>query len=138
MAWLKTKLQYAREQGLNVYITGHVPPNTSNWMPTCYYAFATLVTDYRDVIQGQFYGHMNIDHFYFPINSGDPVFLPRMRPRKKISKHEVSSQKVPSWLLDYFQNLLVHYKYMSKFEDALPFPILVRLILYAYSRSHPR
>ncbi|KAJ9481713.1 hypothetical protein VN97_g11752 [Penicillium thymicola] len=46
---------------------GHVPPARSsekkNWDETCWQKYMLWMYQYRDVVVGSFYGHMNIDHF---------------------------------------------------------------------------
>lgn len=52
---------------MKVIISGHVPParagEKSAWDETCWQKYALWVRQYRDVIIGSLYGHMNIDHF---------------------------------------------------------------------------
>ncbi|KAJ3087300.1 Endopolyphosphatase [Quaeritorhiza haematococci] len=67
LKWLEESvLKPARKRGVSVYLEGHVPPNVLNFYQQCYIWFATLATEYNDVVLAQFYGHMNIDHFFFP------------------------------------------------------------------------
>ncbi|KAI8925401.1 hypothetical protein BC831DRAFT_415076 [Entophlyctis helioformis] len=66
LSWLETSVLIpARNRNIGVYISGHIPPNVVNYGTGCYTEFSRLSVKYRDVIQGQFYGHMNIDHFFF-------------------------------------------------------------------------
>ncbi|TPX63730.1 hypothetical protein SpCBS45565_g06423 [Spizellomyces sp. 'palustris'] len=66
LQWLANVLNAARQDRKAVYVAGHVPPTPINFYPNCYERFSKLMIDYTDVVTGQFYGHMNIDHFFFP------------------------------------------------------------------------
>ncbi|KAF1816997.1 Endopolyphosphatase [Eremomyces bilateralis CBS 781.70] len=65
--WLRIQLQFLRERGMKAIITGHVPPARTegkmSWEETCWQKYALWMRQYRDVIVGSMYGHMNIDHF---------------------------------------------------------------------------
>jgi len=65
--WLRIQLQFARERGMKAMIIGHVPPartyGKSSWDETCWQKYTLWQRQYRDVIVGNFYGHMNYDHF---------------------------------------------------------------------------
>jgi endopolyphosphatase len=65
--WLRIQLQFLRERGMKVILTGHVPPartdSKSLWDETCWQKYTLWLQQYRDIIVGGLYGHMNIDHF---------------------------------------------------------------------------
>lgn len=65
--WLRIQLQFLRERGMKAIISGHVPPartqNKLSWDETCWHKYALWMQQYRDVVVGSIYGHMNIDHF---------------------------------------------------------------------------
>ena len=67
MEWLRIQLQFMRERGLKAILTGHVPParteNKQLWDETCWQKYTLWLQQFRDVVVGGFYGHMNIDHF---------------------------------------------------------------------------
>jgi len=67
MEWLRIKLQQLRERGMKAILTGHVPParteNKASWDETCWQKYTLWMQQYRDVIVGSVYGHMNMDHF---------------------------------------------------------------------------
>ena len=67
MNWLRVQLGFMRQRGLKVILIGHVPPartdSKSNWDETCWQKYVLWLRQYRDIIVGAFYGHMNIDHF---------------------------------------------------------------------------
>ena len=67
MEWLRIQLQILRERGLKVILMGHVPPartdSKESWDETCWQKFSLWQRQYRDIIVGNMFGHMNIDHF---------------------------------------------------------------------------
>ena len=52
---------------MKAILMGHVPPartdNKLSWDETCWQKYSLWMQQYRDVIVGSLYGHMNIDHF---------------------------------------------------------------------------
>lgn len=65
MKWLNDVLKLARERGMKVYLTGHVAPRARAYTITCYKRYGRLSLKYQDVILGHYYGHSNMDHFFF-------------------------------------------------------------------------
>ncbi|KAG7422300.1 hypothetical protein LZL87_001509 [Fusarium oxysporum] len=69
MEWLSVQLQRLRERGMKAILIGHVPPartkNKQNWDETCWQKYTLWLKQFRDVVTGSLYGHMNIDHFLF-------------------------------------------------------------------------
>lgn len=67
MDWLRIQLEFLRQRGMKAILTGHVPPARSSdktsWDETCWQKYALWMRQYRDVVVGSLYGHMNIDHF---------------------------------------------------------------------------
>jgi endopolyphosphatase len=67
MEWLRIQLQFMRLRGLKAILTGHVPPARTDskqlWDETCWQKYTLWLRQYRDVVVGGLYGHMNIDHF---------------------------------------------------------------------------
>ncbi|KAF2131438.1 Endopolyphosphatase [Dothidotthia symphoricarpi CBS 119687] len=67
MEWLRIQLQIMRDRGMKAILMGHVPParvgSKSSWDETCWQKYTLWQRQYRDVIVGSLYGHMNIDHF---------------------------------------------------------------------------
>lgn len=61
--WLGVVLKEMRKRGMKVWLTGHVPPNAKNYDISCLRKYVAWSHEYRDVIIGGLYGHMNIDHF---------------------------------------------------------------------------
>lgn len=67
MEWLRVQLQIMRDRGMKAILMGHVPPartdNKQLWDETCWQKYTLWLKQYRDVVTGSVYGHMNIDHF---------------------------------------------------------------------------
>ena len=67
MEWLRVQLQFLRKRGMKAIITGHVPPartdTKQSWDETCWQKYALWMRQYRDIVVGSMYGHMNLDHF---------------------------------------------------------------------------
>lgn len=66
--WLGNVLKEMRKRNMKVWLTGHVPPNIKNYDISCLRKYIAWSHEYRDVIVGGLYGHMNIDHF-IPLDS---------------------------------------------------------------------
>ncbi|KAJ7771376.1 endopolyphosphatase [Mycena maculata] len=63
--WFEVQLKGFRARGMQVWITGHVPPSPGNYFPECYVRYVELALRFQDTIVGHLYGHMNADHFFF-------------------------------------------------------------------------
>lgn len=67
MEWLRVQLQILRERGMKAILMGHVPPARSGdkqaWDESCWQKYTLWLRQYRDVVVGSLYGHMNVDHF---------------------------------------------------------------------------
>ncbi|KAJ5482054.1 hypothetical protein N7475_000866 [Penicillium sp. IBT 31633x] len=67
MEWLRVQLKILRSRNMKAILMGHVPPARSsskrNWDETCWQKYTLWMHQYRDVVVGSIYGHMNIDHF---------------------------------------------------------------------------
>ena len=67
MEWLRIQLRFLRERGMKAIMMGHVPPARTetkiSWDETCWQKYTLWMRQYRDVVVGSVYGHMNIDHF---------------------------------------------------------------------------
>lgn len=65
--WLRVQLEFLRQRGMKAIISGHVPPartpSKSSWDETCWQKYTLWMQQYRDIVIGSIYGHMNIDHF---------------------------------------------------------------------------
>jgi endopolyphosphatase len=69
MEWLRIQLQFMRERGMKAIMMGHVPPARTDskalWDETCWQKYTLWLQQYRDVVVGGLFGHMNVDHFMF-------------------------------------------------------------------------
>jgi endopolyphosphatase len=67
MEWLRVQLQFLRSRGMKAILMGHVPPARTEskklWDETCWQKYTLWLQQYRDVVTGGIFGHMNIDHF---------------------------------------------------------------------------
>jgi len=90
MEWLRVQLQFLRDRGMKAIITGHVPPartdSKRSWDETCWQKYVLWMRQYRDIVVGSMYGHMNLDHFV--LQDSDLVDLATM----DTSANEVSSR----------------------------------------------
>ncbi|KAL8936039.1 MAG: hypothetical protein Q9216_005134 [Gyalolechia sp. 2 TL-2023] len=90
--WLRIQLQFLRQRGMKAILMGHVPParteSKQSWDETCWQKYVLWLQQYRDIVIGGLYGHMNIDHFMLQdseqidmkiLNGEAPQFK---RPRK--------------------------------------------------------
>lgn len=66
--WLRIQLEFLRQRNMKAILMGHVPParteSKQNWDETCYQKYNLWLRQYRDVIVGNIFGHMNLDHFF--------------------------------------------------------------------------
>ncbi|KAA1466378.1 hypothetical protein DENSPDRAFT_831193 [Dentipellis sp. KUC8613] len=63
--WLEVQLETFRKRGMQVWLSGHVPPSPGNYFPECHVRYVELSLRFQDTILGHLYGHMNNDHFFF-------------------------------------------------------------------------
>ncbi|KAF8165337.1 endopolyphosphatase [Crassisporium funariophilum] len=63
--WLEVQLRMYRNRGMQVWVSGHVPPSPGNYFPECYVRYVELSLRYQDTVLGHLFGHMNVDHFFF-------------------------------------------------------------------------
>ncbi|WRT69448.1 uncharacterized protein IL334_006434 [Kwoniella shivajii] len=82
MDWLDVQLSNFRDRGMQVWLTGHVPPHMGYYYDNCYLRYGDLALRYQDTIVGHLFGHMNIDHFFF-IDVDELESTPVARPKSK-------------------------------------------------------
>lgn len=63
LIWFGNVLEELRQRGMKVWLSGHVPPLEKNFEKSCFHKFTLWTHEYRDIIVGGLYGHMNMDHF---------------------------------------------------------------------------
>ena len=109
LQWLRIQLQFLRERGMKAILTGHVPParteNKQSWDETCWQKYSLWMRQYRDVIVGSVYGHMNIDHFMLQDFRGinkktTKGRISRVEEVKESSEDELSVQSLAEYLSD--------------------------------------
>ena len=65
--WLRIQLALLRKRGMKAIIMGHQAParteSKSSWDETCWQKYTLWLHQYRDIVVGTVWGHMNIDHF---------------------------------------------------------------------------
>ncbi|VEU19780.1 DEKNAAC100623 [Brettanomyces naardenensis] len=66
--WLSVTLKELRRRHMKVWLSGHVPPIPKNLHYSCYSKMTVWMHEYRDIIIGGLWGHMNTDHFV-PLDS---------------------------------------------------------------------
>lgn len=93
--WLGVVLNEMRARNMKVWLTGHVPPNEKNYDISCLRKYIIWSYEYRDVIVGGLYGHMNIDHF-IPLDAKAAYKSLRKLMKKKDRKHI----KIPDFEID--------------------------------------
>ncbi|KAL8727803.1 MAG: hypothetical protein Q9166_005795 [cf. Caloplaca sp. 2 TL-2023] len=105
--WLRVQLQFFRQRGMKAILMGHVPPartpSKQSWDETCWQKYTLWLQQYRDVIVGGLYGHMNIDHFMLQDNNQIDmrVITGEVVPAKKSRKsNEFSIQSSAEYLTE--------------------------------------
>ncbi|KAJ6599058.1 endopolyphosphatase [Mycena vulgaris] len=99
--WLEVQLKGFRARGMQVWLSGHVPPSPGNYFPECYVRYVELALRFQDTILGHLYGHMNADHFFL-LEAGD---LALIEPAK--SAHQE----------DLFETLIADFAAIPKAKD---------------------
>ncbi|KLO18105.1 endopolyphosphatase [Schizopora paradoxa] len=89
--WLEVQLDRYRDRGLQVWLTGHVPPSPGNYFPGCFVRYAEIALRFQDTILGHLFGHMNTDHFFF-LNVDDMI-LPDEEEESDASTPEALKKK---------------------------------------------
>lgn len=94
--WLRIQLQFIRDRGMKAILMGHVPPartaSKHSWDETCWQKYTFWLQQFRDVIVGGLYGHMNIDHFVLQDNNQIDM---------KIIMAEIAPKKAPGNTRDF-------------------------------------
>ncbi|KAG2734499.1 hypothetical protein G9P44_002505 [Scheffersomyces stipitis] len=97
--WLGYVLKEMRSRNMKVWLTGHVPPNEKNYDISCLRKYIVWSYEYRDVIIGGLYGHMNMDHF-IPLDSVAAYKSIRKSLKGKASSKDVEDELVQKFLVD--------------------------------------
>ncbi|KAJ7228655.1 endopolyphosphatase, partial [Mycena pura] len=65
--WLEVQLKGFRARGMQVWISGHVPPSPGNYFPECYVRYVELALRFQDTILGHLYGatELTVAKYFF-------------------------------------------------------------------------
>ncbi|KAL5507973.1 hypothetical protein ACEPAH_5591 [Sanghuangporus vaninii] len=141
--WLEVQLDRYRERGLQVWVSGHVPPSPGNYFPGCFVRYADLVLRYQDTILGHLFGHMNVDHFFF-LESEDTILPDEdlSATRRKDEIDEQSHSSLAEVLFEDFSALpkkaktdLDEYAIINVGPSVVPNPYLPTFRVYAYNAT---
>ncbi|WWC93041.1 uncharacterized protein L201_008005 [Kwoniella dendrophila CBS 6074] len=105
MDWLDVQLAGFRDRGMQVWLTGHVPPHMGYYYDNCYLRYGDLALRYQDTIVGHLFGHMNIDHFFF-IDVDELESTPVSRKSKVKSKKNFAPLTANLSSLPSFESML--------------------------------
>lgn len=109
MEWLRTHLQMLRDKGMKAILIGHVPParvkSKKSWYGSCWQKYTLWTKQYRDVIVGSMYGHMNLDHFMF-----QDFHDLKIGKKSKMSNHTDEDDPAPI-------NISARKKYLRNLKD---------------------
>ncbi|OCF61739.1 endopolyphosphatase [Kwoniella mangroviensis CBS 10435] len=100
MDWLDVQLSGFRDRGMQVWLTGHVPPHMGYYYDNCYLRYGDLALRYQDTIVGHLFGHMNIDHFFFidvDELEATPVTRSKVGSKKHFSPLTANLSSLPSF-----------------------------------------
>ncbi|PPQ94043.1 hypothetical protein CVT25_009891 [Psilocybe cyanescens] len=132
--WLEVQLQMYRDRGMQVWISGHVPPSPGNYFPECYVRYVELALRFQDTILGHLYGHMNVDHFFFLEAVDLEIF-----PDKNYGEVDTSSDKgLYESLLSEYGTLpkspkMTDYAVVNVAPSVVPNPYLPAFRIYSYN-----
>jgi len=129
--WLEVQLKIFRDRGMQVWLTGHVPPSSTNYFPECYVRYVDLALRFQDIVLGHLYGHVNADHFFF-IEAGDL----ELDNGSSVSKYK----DLCDWLLKDFALVpksktidLDEYAVINVSPPVVPNPYLPTFRIFAYN-----
>ncbi|KAL8989439.1 MAG: hypothetical protein Q9177_001675 [Variospora cf. flavescens] len=121
--WLRIQLQFLRQRGMKAILMGHVPPartdSKHSWDETCWQKYTLWLQQYRDVIVGGLYGHMNIDHFMLQDTKqlDMAVIAGEVRPEKQLRE---SSECTIQSSAEYLTELRAGWSKIPEKAKALP------------------
>ncbi|CAG0884462.1 unnamed protein product [Darwinula stevensoni] len=81
LSWLVKELQQSELAGEKVWIIGHIPPGSTECLPTWSYNYRRIINRYESTVTGQFFGHTHMEEYN--------VFFDEERPeRAMVLDHE--------------------------------------------------
>lgn len=141
--WLEVQLKSFRQRGMQVWMTGHVPPSPGNYFPECYVRYVELSLRFQDTILGHLFGHMNKDHFFL-LEAGDLDFPSKSDLTSATDK--VTSEKhakLYDSLINDFGDLPKkgktdhdNYGVVNVSPSVVPNPFLPSFRIYTYNITH--
>lgn len=102
--WLGIVLAELRARKMKVWLSGHVPPSPKVYESSCVDRLSAWLHEYRDIIVGGVYGHLNIDHVLFLDSEGS-------------SPEKEGTEEVQNWD-DGQVSILGKLSYMEDLKDA--------------------
>ncbi|KAI0307327.1 endopolyphosphatase [Multifurca ochricompacta] len=142
--WLEVQLKTFRQRGMQVWITGHVPPSPGNYFPECYVRYVELSLRFQDTILGHLYGHMNNDHFFL-LEAGDLQFpsVSDLAPADSVASQ--AHDGLYDTLVNDFGDLPKkgktdhdNYGVVNVAPSVVPNPYLPSFRIYTYNITHAR
>lgn len=110
MEWLRIQLQFMRDRGMKAILMGHVPPARTDskmlWDETCWQKYTLWLRQYRDVVVGGLYGHMNIDHFMLSDTKDITIDSTQVLPEQDIAtRQQLDDELSVQSATDYLEEL---------------------------------
>ncbi|KAF4619842.1 hypothetical protein D9613_005070 [Agrocybe pediades] len=139
--WLEVQLEMFRERGMQVWISGHVPPSPGNYFPECYVRYVDLALRYQDIILGHLFGHMNVDHFFFLEAVDLEIFPDKKAVIRNDDEMEISGEGgLFDTLIEEFGALpkspkLADYAVVNVAPSVVPNPFLPAFRVFSYNIS---
>ena len=101
MEWLRIQLQLLRKRGMKAIMIGHVPParteSKQSWDESCWQKYTLWMKQYRDVVVGGAYGHMNIDHFMLQDSEGLEKYYTNGEVQDQNEELSISGNNPTKW-----------------------------------------
>lgn len=113
--WIRNELKNS-SNGTKVLMIGHIAPDRSMYLNSCYEAYMKIASDFAHLIRGHFYGHTNMDYFFVEYSNNsysraDAIaafytstsIAPKYNPGYRIYEYNHESS---DFLIDYHQFIL--------------------------------
>ncbi|EGW30142.1 phosphate metabolism transcription is regulated by PHO system [Spathaspora passalidarum NRRL Y-27907] len=134
--WLGYTLKEMRARNMKVWLSGHVPPNEKNFDISCLRKYIVWMHEYRDIIIGGLYGHMNLDHFipldsvaaYKSIDNANKDKKKKKKKGKKSKskgkgKKKSKKNSIDEFEAEFFDDSVYDSDYDSDFDDDYTAPL---------------
>lgn len=104
MDWLRVQLEFMRQRGMKAILMGHVPPARTEskklWDESCWQKYTLWLRQYRDVVTGSIFGHMNVDHFLLRDSKEIDILLDPSPDTREAMDDELTVQGTSDYLLE--------------------------------------